>query len=216
MWLCAVGCADTFVLSFIIKPDFMKRVFFLSATLLLLISELYGQTGNRNSYELAIGLQSYYAPLKHFSIRHPQPVAIAGYNRSLNKRQNIELGIRIGYNRNKFQGDALYVQALFRYTPVIGKYIQPIIGTGAGYQFSFYSSQPLKWNGTDWVNGNSYKAVIQVPLQLGIGYRSFQTGKATITPYVLYQANALFRYSPDLTPMPSSNFLLGIKYSPKH
>ena len=194
----------------------MKRIFFLSAAILLLITGLYAQTGNRNSYDLAIGLQSYYAPLKHFSIQHPQPVAIAGYNRGLNKRQNIELGIRIGYNRNKFQGDALYVQALFRYTPVIGKYIQPMIGTGAGYQFSFYPSQPLKWNGTEWVNGKNYKGVIQVPLQLGIGYRSIQTNKATITPYVLYQANALFRYSPDLTPMPSSNFLLGIKYSPKH
>ncbi|MFT3843461.1 MAG: hypothetical protein QM725_00260 [Lacibacter sp.] len=192
----------------------MKRIFLFSAVVLLLNAGLFAQKNTRNSFELAAGIQSYYAPLKHFTIRQPQPVVIAGYNHHLNRKQSIELGIRIGYNRNKFQGDAMYVEALFRYTPVIAKHIQPIIGTGAGYQLSFYPSSSLKWDNTDWVKGRSYKAVVQVPLHLGLGYRSIKSKKAIITPYVLYQANALFRYSPDLTPMPSSNFLFGIKYSP--
>ena len=192
-----------------------RKSLLLSAILLVVVSQVFSQVFPKKSLEVAAGIQSYYAPLKHFKVQNPQPVFVAGANHVLNTRQNIELGIRLGYNRNKYQGDALYVQTLFRYTPIIGKYIQPVIGTGIGYQISFYPSSSLNYDGTDWVQGPKAKAVIQVPLQVGVGYRGIETSEAFITPFILYQVNALFRYSPDLTPLPSSNFLLGFRYAPK-
>jgi hypothetical protein len=193
-----------------------KKQIFLSLILLMCISLADAQTTTRNSYEAAIGIQSYYLPAGHFKFQNAQPVFTFGANHAINTRQTLELGIRLGYNRNQYQGDALYIQALFRYAPVIAKHIQPMIGTGVGYQLSFYPSTALEYDGSNWVNEKKPKNVIQVPLQLGIGYRGIETAKAIITPYVAYQVNALFRYSPDLTPLPSSQILLGLRYSPKN
>jgi hypothetical protein len=192
-----------------------KKQTFLAAILFMCASLLQAQTTTRNSYEAAIGIQSYYLPSQHFKFQNAQPVFTFGANHAINTRQTIELGVRLGYNRHKYQGDALYIQALFRYAPVIAKHIQPMIGTGIGYQLSFYPSSALKLDGNNWVNATRPKGVIQVPLQLGIGYRGFENKKAIITPYFAYQVNALFRYSPDLTPLPSSQLLLGLRYSPK-
>jgi hypothetical protein len=183
-----------------------KKQIVLPVILLMCASLAEAQTTTRNSYDL---------PARHFKFQNAQPVFTLGANRALNTRQTIELGVRIGYNRHKYQGDALYIQALFRYAPVIAKHIQPVIGAGLGYQLAFYPSAALKFDGANWVNVKKPKGVIQVPLQLGIGYRGIESAKAIITPYVAYQVNALFRYSPDLTPLPSSQLLLGVRYTPK-
>lgn len=179
------------------------------------ISTSKAQLFPKNSLEIAAGIQSYYAPLKHFKVQNAQPVFMAGANHTLNTRQNLELGIRLGYNRNKYQGDALYLQAIMRYMPVIARHMQPMIGTGLGYQISFYPSSSLKHDGVNWVQGPKSKGVVQVPLQLGIGYRAIETKEALLTLFIAYHVNALFRYSPDLSPLTSSNFLLGLRYMPK-
>ena len=166
-------------------------------------------------YEIAAGLQTYYAPFLKSQLKGMQPVVMAGIHHPLNSKNNIGLTLRLGYNRHLHQGDALFTQLLFNYTPVIAKKIEFGIGAGIGYQLSFYPSKPLKWNGTEWVEGKAAKAVIQVPAQVSIGYRGIETVKGRFTPYVSYQLNALFNYTPDLTPLPSSFFLLGVKYSAK-
>lgn len=166
-------------------------------------------------YEIAAGLQTYYAPFLKATLKGTQPVFMAGVRQPLNVKNSVGLTLRLGYNRHKQQGDALFTQLLFNYTPLIAKKIELGIGAGAGYQFSFYPSTPLKWNGTEWIEGKAMKAVIQVPAQVSIGYRGIETGKGRFTPYVSYQLNALFKYTPDLTPLPSSFFLLGVKYSAK-
>lgn len=166
-------------------------------------------------YEIAAGLQTYYAPFLKAELKGTQPVFMAGVHQPLNVKNSIGLTLRLGYNRHLQQGDALFTQLLFNYTPLVAKKIELGIGAGIGYQFSFYPSKPLKWNGTEWVEGKASKAVIQVPAQVSIGYRGIETAKGRFTPYVSYQLNALFKYTPDLTPLPSSFFLLGVKYSAK-
>ena len=166
-------------------------------------------------YEIAAGLQTYYAPFLKATLKGTQPVFMAGVHQPLNVKNSLGLTLRLGYNRHKQQGDALFTQLLFNYTPLVAKKIELGIGAGAGYQFAFYPSTPLKWNGAEWVKGKATKAVIQVPAQVSIGYRGIETAKGRYTPYVSYQLNALFKYSPDLTPLPSSFFLLGVKYSAK-
>ncbi|MEJ8844977.1 hypothetical protein WG954_21460 [Lacibacter sp. H375] len=166
-------------------------------------------------YEVAGGLQTYYAPFIKATLKGTQPVFMAGVHQPLNVKNSIGLTLRLGYNRHVQQGDALFTQLLFNYTPLVAKKIELGIGAGVGYQFSFYPSTPLKWNGTEWFEGKAIKAVIQVPAQVSIGYRGIETTKGRFTPYVSYQLNALFNYTPDLTPLPSSFFLLGVKYSAK-
>lgn len=199
-----------------IKPDPMnwkKPAGTFCALVLCLFSR--AQSTHPASYELAVGLQSYYAPLKHMRPLNPQPVFIAGANRAINPRQTLELGVRIGYHRNKYQGDALFLQTLFRYAPVIFRHLQPQAGIGIGYQLSFHPGKSWQHNGNEWVKGRGTKGIIQVPVQLGLGYHSLETQRASITPYVAWQLNALFRYSPDLSPLPASQWLVGVRYARK-
>ena len=83
---------------------------------------------------------------------------MAGVHQPLNVRNSIGLTLRLGYNRHIQQGDALFTQLLFNYTPLVAKTIELGIGAGVGYQFSFYPSKPLKWNGTEWGEGKATKA----------------------------------------------------------
>lgn len=189
-----------------------KTLVFILAYATTLMVAFAQQSG---SWDFAAGVHSYYLPAPDFKAQNVQPALMAGYAHSFNAQQSFGLGIRLGYARNKYQGDALYMQALIEFAPVVGKYFQPGIALGAGYQFSFYSSPQLNWENNQWVKGRSYKGVVQVPLQLSLAYRSFDLPQGQLRPYVAYHVNALFRYSPDLTPLPASNFLVGLKYSPK-
>lgn len=192
---------------------------------LIIILSLFGVVGTYTlsaqqrakplGYEIAAGVQTYYAPFLKAELKGMQPVVMAGVHQPLNVKNSIGLTLRLGYNRHVQQGDALFTQLLFNYTPVVAKKIELGIGAGIGYQLSFYPSKPLKWNGSEWVEGKATKGVIQVPAQVSIGYRGIETAKGRFTPYVSYQLNALFNYTPDLTPLPSTFFLLGIKYSAK-
>lgn len=166
-------------------------------------------------FDLSAGVQTYYAPFLKADVVGLQPVVIAGVHQPLNIKNTIALSFRLGYNKHPKQGDALFTQVLFQYNPVIAKRIELGIGTGIGYQFSFYPSSPLKWNGTEWVEGKNAKGVLQLPVLASAGYRSIHTKSGNFTPYLAYQLNVLMGYTPDLSPLPSSYFLLGVKYSSK-
>lgn len=191
----------------------LNLIIILSVLQLAIACTVTAQQRKPLRFELAAGVQSYYAPFLKSELSGLQTVALAGAHKPLNKKNTVGVSFRIGYNRHTKQGDALFTQALFQYNPVVAKHIEFGVGAGAGYQLSFYPSAPLKWNGTEWVEGKATKGVIQVPVLMSIGYRGIKTKTGLFTPYAAYQVNALFRYSPDLTPLPSSYFLLGVKFS---
>ncbi len=178
-----------------------------------LLSSLSAQ--NQTLVDVSAGVQAFHIPLKGFSYNNPQPVVMAGVHQSLNRRQTLGLTLRIGYARHKYQGDALTLQALFQYTPVVANHLELGIGIGGGYRCWFHPSRSLQWTGSEWKNGRAYKGVIQVPLQLSMGYRGISTHQGEFRPYIAYQLGAHFGYTPDLTPMPTSTFLVGVKYAPK-
>ncbi|MEJ0104332.1 MAG: hypothetical protein WDO19_17990 [Bacteroidota bacterium] len=109
------------------------------------------------------------------------------------------------------RGNALFLQLIGQFTPVIADKIELGLGLGAGYRFALYPSSPLKWNGGNWKKGQAFKGVIQAPVQLSIGYRSVKMQSYEFRPYIAYQLQPLFGYNPDLSPLPVSNFLLGLK-----
>lgn len=162
-------------------------------------------------FVLSTGIHSYYAPVENLKWGQPDFVASLGMNKLLGQKQNFAIGIHGQFSQYEFQGDAVGLQLLAQFTPVIFRRFELGFGTGAGYRLSLYSTKPLKWDGDKWGNGQGFKGVVQVPVQFSLGYRSVKISSCEIRPFVAYQLQALFRYSPDLSPLPDSNLMFGLK-----
>jgi hypothetical protein len=166
------------------------------------------------AFEIGIGLHSFYMPGIGARYENPKPTVHLGVYRALNPGRSLQAGITLGYQRNRLQGDGAFAQAQLRYNPVIGKHLEPGIALGAGYQMAFHPSSALRWEGGQWNSGARYKGVLQAPVRISLGYRSHPGTHGQFTPFVAYQTNVLFGYSPDLSPLPVSAFLAGLKFSP--
>jgi hypothetical protein len=168
---------------------------------------------SRHPWQLVVstGIHSYYAPVENLKWGQADFAASLGLNKLLGQKQQFAVGIQGQFSQYEFQGDAIGLQLLGQFTPAIFRRIELGVGTGAGYRFSFYRLKPLKWNGTEWVDGKSYKGIIQVPVQISVGYRSIRFGSCNIRPFAAYQLQVLFGYSPDLSPLPDSNLMVGLK-----
>ena len=161
--------------------------------------------------DVAAGLHSFYAPVENLKFQRPERVATAAVHKLLHPKQLFSVGLQVGFARNNYQGDALFFQLVGQITPVIADRIELGVGLGAGYRFAFYPSSPQQWNGSEWRKGKPFQGIIQAPVQLSIGYRSIKWQALEIRPYAAYQLQALFGYNPDLSPLPVSNFLMGLK-----
>lgn len=161
--------------------------------------------------DVAAGLHSFYAPVEHLQWKRPEFIAMAGWGKPLGKKQTFEVTLHLGYARNNYQGDALFLHLLGKVQPVIARRIELGVGLGFGYRLALYPSQPQKWNGSEWTAGHGYKGMYQVPVQLSVAYRSIHLDQYEIRPYVAYQLQALLGYNPDLSPLPVSAALLGLK-----
>lgn len=195
------------------KTATMYRYFALIILSLALLPGLCAQKRTDQPWQLdvAAGLHSFYAPVEHLQWRRPELVTTAGWGKPLGKKQTFEVTLQVGYARNNYQGDALFLQLLGKVQPVIAHKIELGLGLGFGYRFALYPSGPQKWNGSEWTTGSSFKGMYQVPVQLSVGYRSLHLDHYEIRPYVAYQLQALLGYNPDLSPLPVSAALLGLK-----
>jgi hypothetical protein len=161
--------------------------------------------------DVAAGMHTIYAPVKDLKWRRPELLTTVGVGKPLGHKQAFNVTLFLGYARNNYMGDALYLQLLGQYTPLIAGKIEPGIGLGFGYRLALYPSQPHAWDGSQWKAGRPYKGVLQVPVQLSVGYRSIQLQSYEVRPYVAYQLQTLFNYNHDFSPLTVSAGLLGIK-----
>lgn len=190
----------------------MKQVLiFLFLCSLLTIDAKSQRTDQPWQLDVNAGIHSFYAPIEHLKMKRPEFVATAAVNKLLNRKQLFSVGLQVGYARNNYQGDALFVQLMGQINPVIAQKVEVGFGVGAGYRFALYPSSSSKWNGDSWIKGKSFKGMLQTPVQLSLGYRSVRLESLEFRPYVAYQLQTLFGYNPDLSPLPVSNFLLGMK-----
>ena len=198
----------------------MKRI--LSAIVqvvaaLLCLQPLTAQENHRPlQYDIALGAQSYHLPGLGADWQPSATVIYAGATRPLNDRQTLALTLRLGYARGRYQGDALDAQLLLNLTPVVARHIEVGLSLGAGYRWCFHPSQPLAYGEGGWTSAGRGKGVFQAPVQLSLGYRSLRAGGYEWRPYLGYQAQVLFGYSPDLGPLPVTTPLIGIKVSPQN
>ncbi|HEY1112721.1 MAG TPA: hypothetical protein VGE66_04145 [Chitinophagaceae bacterium] len=191
----------------------MNRYHILTIILLALtlVAEAQKRTDQPWQLDVAAGLHSFYAPVEHLQWRRPELVTTAGWGKPLGKKQAFEVTLQLGYARNNYQGDAVFLQLLGKFQPVIAQKVELGLGLGFGYRLALYPSTAHKWNGSEWIEGSPFKGIYQVPVQLSVGYRSIHLGQHEIRPYVAYQLQALLGYNPDLSPLPVSAALLGLK-----
>lgn len=191
----------------------MNRYFTLTIIFLAFLLGAAAQKRTDQPWQLdvAAGLHSFYAPVEHLQWSRPELITTAGWGKPLGKKQTFEVTLQLGYARNNYQGDALFLQLLGKVQPVIAQRIELGLGLGFGYRLALYPSPPQKWNGSQWEAGTPFKGMYQVPVQLSVGYRSLHLDRYEIRPYVAYQLQALLGYNPDLSPLPSSAALLGLK-----
>jgi len=196
----------------------MKTTYYLFIMLLFTMPVLTARAQEKNKrtdqpwqLDVAAGLHSFYAPMKDLKVSRPELITSAGWGKPLGHKQNFAVTLQLGYARNNYHGDAMYMQLLGQYTPVIATKIEAGVGLGIGYRFGFYSSPSQKWNGNTWKKGSLAKGMYQVPVQLSLGYRSIQLDDYQLRPYLAYQLQALLGYNPDLSPLPVSAGLLGLK-----
>lgn len=199
----------------------MKDLFFRYSLLswlflLLLGGTLEAQSSSKTSFDLSVGVHAFFLPGLKAKFTAPKPMVMLGLYRGLGEKQNLQAGLTLGYQHNPYQGNGLFAQTQIRYEPTIGKTIQPSIGTGVGYQLVYYPSTSLEWNGESWAQGKKFKGVLQVPLRLALGFKGVASASGNFTPYLAYQTNLLFGYSPDLSPFPVGALVGGFKFSPKH
>lgn len=190
----------------------------LLTTILLLTTALMAKAQDKNGrtdqpwqLDVAAGLHSFYAPVKDLKPERPELLTSVGWGKPLGHKQLFAVTLHLGYARNNYQGDAMYLQLLGQYTPVIANKVEAGIGLGFGYRFAFYGNTPQKWNGQEWVKGSPFKGMYQVPVQLSVGYRSLKLDHYVVRPYLAYQLQALLGYNPDVSPLPVSAGLLGLK-----
>lgn len=190
----------------------MKLKLFLPGMLVSLCLNSQAQrTDQPWQVQLAAGLHSFYAPVQHLKWSRSEFTGLAALSKPLGPRQQFTVGLQVGFARNNYQGDALYLQLLGEYNPVIAGRMELGIGLGAGYRVSLYPGRPYRNENGDWHRGHSFKGMLQIPFQLSIGYRSLKLDPFQIRPYLAYQLHTLLGYSPDLSPLPVSNLLLGFK-----
>jgi hypothetical protein len=163
-------------------------------------------------FTISSGMHSFYAPVENLKWDNPGLAVSAGINWLLGQKQFFSLGLQVQFAKNDFQGNATSLQLLGQFTPVVFKRAELGIGTGAGYRFSGYPSASVKWDGNVWKEGKMVKGIIQIPLQLSLGYRSIDITSVSITPFVSWQLQAMFGYNPDFDPLPDSNFMIGFKF----
>jgi hypothetical protein len=192
------------------------RYFIIIVCLLSGTSSIYAQKDGQRTdqpwqLDIATGLHSFYAPVKDLKVARPELLTTVGWGKPLGRQQNFAVTLQLGYARNNYQGDAVYLQLLGQYTPVIAQKIEAGIGLGFGYRFGFYPSTTQKWNGTKWEKGSIAKGMYQVPIQLSVGYRSLTLDDYQVRPYLAYQIQAVLGYNPGLPPLPISAGLLGVK-----
>lgn len=192
----------------------MKYHFFFSILAFLFLSlpaSAQKRTDQPWQLDVAAGLHSFYAPVEHLQWKRPELITTAGWGKPLGKKQAFEVTLQLGYARNNYQGDALFLQLLGKYQPVIAQKIELGLGLGFGYRLAFYPSHAQKWSGSQWTGGSAFKGMYQVPVQLSFAYRSLHLDRYEIRPYAAYQLQAILGYNPDLSPFPVSAGLLGFK-----
>lgn len=192
----------------------MKR-YYAGLAILFLAFQVPGEAQQRTDqpwqFEMAAGIHSFYAPVEGLEPKRPELITMAGWGKPLGKKQVFEISLQLGYARNNYQGDAVFLQLLGKFQPVIAQKIETGIGLGFGYRVALYPSKAQKWNGEEWKAGIPFKGIWQIPMQFSLGWRSLHLEKYEIRPYVAYQLQALLGYNPDLSPFPVSAGLLGIK-----
>ena len=169
--------------------------FLIIATVVLsLVAGSQERTDQPWQLDVAAGLHSFYAPVQHLQWKRPELMTMVGWGKPLGAKQSFEVTLQLGYARNNYQGDALFLQLLY----VRQKnfyYVAHAIFTIHLYIFVFIVmlieigiSQLTHVHGLAWLNYINNLLTIAILFYLYKAMRNFyeQQRFKTILKYILF------------------------------
>jgi hypothetical protein len=185
---------------------------------LLFFSQLCAQDGPKkysNNLPLIVSI-SFYAvstPFKRIQNNFKNVGIRIGTEFQLNGKGNLLQSLQLGYYRNRFTGNGLYLNSEFIYRPSIRDNTQLDFRVGPGIMRTFNAMPGLK-QGKDgqWFSERSSKTLLQLSGSAGIGHDYTPAGALQISPTIQYEVGALLGYAPDFPVLPFSFIHMGSKF----
>ena len=117
-----------------------------------------------------------------------------------NRRGNLIQTVQVGYYRNRYAGDGLFVSTQAGYRPHFG-HLYTEFKVGVGWNYTVHPNATIQLREGQWHSlGRTGKGLLMVPIGISIGYAK---PKAFIAPFVAYQFFALSGYNPSVPLVPN-------------
>jgi hypothetical protein len=184
----------------------------------LFFSPLCAQDGPKKSSNnlpliVSISFHAVSTPFKKIQNNFKNVGIRIGTEFQLNGKGNLLQSLQLGYYRNRFTGNGLYVNSEFIYRPSITGNTQLDFRVGPGIMRTFNAMPGLK-QGNDgrWFSERSSKTLLQLSGSAGIDYDYTRAGSLKISPTIQYEVGALLGYAPDFPVLPFSFIHMGSKF----
>ena len=123
-----------------------------------------------------------------------------------NRRGNLIQTLQVGYYRNRYAGDGLFVSTQAGYRPHFG-HLYTEFNMGVGWNYTFHPNTALQFRDGKWESlGRTGKSLLMLPVGMSIGYAK---PNAVFAPFVWYQFFALSGYNPSVPIVPNQLLQVG-------
>jgi hypothetical protein len=195
----------------------MAKLLTFLALLLLLSAPIRAQeapvvpAGYRN-WPVVVGLQfhSLSMPLSDWKTSFSNLGLSLGTEFRYNRRATLLQSVQVGYYRNKYAGDGLFVAPQLVYRPQFGPLFAEL-KAGAGALYTMQPSQSLELQDGQWqTHDHGGKPTLMLPVGVSIGYNGRQAAPA-FAPFVSYQVFVMHGYNPGVPVVPNRLLQIGFR-----
>ncbi|UOQ69737.1 hypothetical protein [Hymenobacter volaticus] len=197
----------------------MIKPAFLSAGLLILPLLTYGQVPSRpgagavyRNWPVVAGVQ-FHTLAMPFSDRKSafsNPGLSVGTEFRYNRRATLVQSLPLGYYRNRYAGNGLYVAPQLVYRPQFGP-LYAELRAGAGVLYTMQPGRSYELEDNTWQTRNhGGKLTLMLPVGLSLGYSGRQAAPR-ISPFVSYQVFVLHGYNPGIPVVPNLLLQAGVR-----
>ena len=185
---------------------------------LLFFSQLCAQDGPQKSLNklpliVSISFHAVSTPFKKIQNNFKNVGIRVGTEFQLNGKGNLLQSLQLGYYRNRFTGNGLYLNSEFIYRPSISGDAQLDFRVGPGITRTFNAMPGLRQTDDGrWLSERSSKTLLQLSSSAGIAYDYNRPGSFQISPLIQYEIGALLGYAPDFPVLPFSFIHMGSKF----
>jgi hypothetical protein len=149
-------------------------------------------------------------PLSDWPTSFANPGLSLGTEFRYNRRATLLQSLPVGYYRNRYAGNGLYVAPQLVYRPQFGAwYAELRAGVGALYTMQPGRSYELQ-DGSWQTHNHGGKLTLMLPVGVSVGYHGRQAAPR-ISPFVSYQVFVLHGYNPSIPVVPNRLLQVGVR-----